>query len=202
MLIGVDFDNTLVCYDELFYRAAVERRLIPPELSPRKELIRDFFRRSGREDDWTMLQGHVYGKAIAEAPPFPGAIEFFAACRSAGAEIRIVSHRTRYPVLGPRHDLHSAAVEWLRANGFFDEERTGLTPARTHFEETRRGKLDRISALGCAWFIDDLPELLSDPEFPGSVRRVLFDPHGTGPAEARFEKIGGWPEAISLLRAG
>ena len=29
MLIGVDFDNTIVCYDGLFHRVAVEQGLIP-----------------------------------------------------------------------------------------------------------------------------------------------------------------------------
>ena len=30
MLIGVDFDNTIVCYDKLFHQLALERSLIPP----------------------------------------------------------------------------------------------------------------------------------------------------------------------------
>ena len=61
MTLGIDFDNTIVGYDQLFHRVAVERRLIPANLPPRKNDVRDFLRSQGREDDWTMLQGYVYG---------------------------------------------------------------------------------------------------------------------------------------------
>ena len=37
MRIGVDFDNTLVCYDGVFHRAALERGLIPSDLAVRQE---------------------------------------------------------------------------------------------------------------------------------------------------------------------
>ena len=40
MRIGVDFDNTIVCYDTLFHRLAVEEGLIPPDIPPRKEIGR------------------------------------------------------------------------------------------------------------------------------------------------------------------
>lgn len=199
MLIGVDFDNTIVCYDELFHRAAVERELIPLELHASKEQIRDHCRSVGRETDWTMLQGHVYGEAISSAPAFPGAIDFFRACRQAGIDVRIVSHRTRYPVLGPKHDLHAVAVEWLKANGFLDDGQTGLGPDQAHFEETRVGKLERISKLRCDCFIDDLPELLADDGFPMDVRRILFDPHKTSKEDLPYERAGNWHDVIELL---
>jgi hypothetical protein len=199
MLIGVDFDNTLVCYDELFYREAVARELVPAELPASKEQIRDYCRRAGRNDDWTLLQGHVYGVAIAEARAFPGALEFFSACRDAGVETRIISHRTRYPALGPKHDLHAAALRWLEINDLLDAGRLDGGSRLAYFEETRRAKLDRIAESRCACFIDDLPELLSSPDFPRGVRRVLFDPHGTCPHDADFERVCTWDEATRLL---
>ena len=59
-MIGVDFDNTIVCYDGVFHRAAVERGLIPPELPVSKGQVRDHLRRLGQEHAWTELQGEVY----------------------------------------------------------------------------------------------------------------------------------------------
>ena len=32
MIIGVDFDNTIVCYDKVFHVAAYEKGLIPADL--------------------------------------------------------------------------------------------------------------------------------------------------------------------------
>ena len=81
MRIGIDFDNTIVCFDTLFHRAAVEKSLIPADLPLSKTSVRDYLRREGREEAWTELQGYVYGVKIHDAAPFPGVLEFFARCR-------------------------------------------------------------------------------------------------------------------------
>ena len=100
MVIGVDFDNTIVCYDELFHRIAVERGLAPADLEPRKNEVRDFLRNAGQEAAWTELQGYVYGPGMAEAPVFSGAIEFFVRAKRSELPIYIISHKTRNPVVG------------------------------------------------------------------------------------------------------
>ena len=56
-----------------------------------------------------------------------------------------------------------------------------------------------VSLTGCDWFIDDLPELLSAPEFPREVRRLLFDPHGSCLATTEFERVRSWDEAAQLF---
>ena len=71
MVLGIDFDNTIVRYDELFHGVAVERGLIPASLPVRKNDVRDFLRQQDRERDWTELQGYVYGPRMAGARPFP-----------------------------------------------------------------------------------------------------------------------------------
>ena len=67
MVIGIDFDNTVVCYDEVFHRAARDWGLIPASFPSGKGRVRDYLRERGRDDDWTRLQGHVYGVTIGEA---------------------------------------------------------------------------------------------------------------------------------------
>lgn len=176
MLIGVDFDNTIVSYDALFHRIAMERGLVPPDLPVNKTAVRDHLRAAGREDVWTAMQGEVYGTRLAEAAPFPGVLDFFRACRERGLPVVIVSHKTRHPFLGPKHDLHAAARAWLTAQGFFDPAGAGLRPEAAFFELTKADKLARIGAAGCTHFIDDLPELLADAAFPAHVARFLFDP--------------------------
>jgi hypothetical protein len=202
MLIGVDFDNTIVCYDEVFYRSALERALISPGMPVTKSSVRNYLRQCDREDDWTELQGYVYGVRIVEATPFPGVIEFFDRCRERGMTLCIISHRTRYPFLGPPHDLHLAAQQWLDDQGFFNPTRIGLLPGQVYFELTKQAKLDRIAELGCDYFIDDLPEFLAEPTFPASVEPILFDPNNSYPADHRFLRGITWTEIEGIISGG
>ena len=61
MRIGIDFDNTIACYDGVFHAAALERGLIPAQLGRDKNSVRDYLNGAGRADDFTELQGYVYG---------------------------------------------------------------------------------------------------------------------------------------------
>ncbi|HEX2113389.1 MAG TPA: hypothetical protein VHM01_03205 [Alphaproteobacteria bacterium] len=199
MRIGIDFDNTLVCYEDAFYRAARERDLIPAEVTPTKNGVRDWLRAAGREDDWTALQGYIYGARMDLAKPFPGVRDFMRAAARAGCEINIVSHKTRYPYRGEKYNLHSAALGWLDAQGFFADKSLRLDRAHVHLELTKDGKLARIGALGCDSFIDDLPELLGEPAFPADTRRVLFDPNDAAPDDPAYARARSWREISSLL---
>lgn len=192
MMIGVDFDNTIVCYDEVFHTVAVEEGLLPPGARMGKGAVRDRLRAAGRDDDWTALQGLVYGARIAAASPYPGVLDFFRGCAAAGVPVCVVSHKTRHPFLGPRHDLHAAAYAWLERYGFFDPAGIGLPADRVFFELTRTGKLARIGAAGCSVFIDDLPEFLAEPGFPADVERILFDPHERCAVPPGCRRLTGW----------
>jgi hypothetical protein len=195
MRIGVDFDNTIVCYDGLIHRVACEAGLISPELPRSKTAVRNHLRDTGREPLWTELQGRIYGARMAEAEPYPGVIEFFLACRHAGIPVSIISHKTRHPILGEPHDLHRAAREWLESMGFFTG--LGLNDGDVFFELTREDKLRRIAAHGCSHFIDDLPDFLLEKAFPPSVERLLFDPNDIYPDEPGILRFRHW----DLLRA-
>jgi len=199
--IGVDFDNTIVCYDEVFHRVARELDLIPVTVRVNKGAVRDHLRKIGREDDWTEMQGYVYGERMRDAQPFPGVLDFFRRMIDQQVPICIISHKTRHPYKGPKYDLHAAAVDWLELQGFFDPVRIGLSRSDVHFELTLAAKLERIGAAGCTHFIDDLPELLSEPAFPKRVERLLFDPAGAHAKETTFERLLSWASAPGLLRA-
>lgn len=195
MLIGVDFDNTIVSYDEAFRLAAAERSLLADGVASTKEEVRDQLRAAGREDDWTELQGYVYGPGMIAARPFAGVQRFFERCREMDVEVAIVSHKTKTPYRGPEYDLHEAARSFLR--------RHELT-APAFFELTKEAKLSRIGTIGCTDFVDDLPEFLIEPGFPGGVRRVLFDPNESETcarvaAEHGLDRVGSWALAESRL---
>lgn len=199
MLVGVDFDNTIACYDDAFYRAALEKKLIPIGIEPTKKGIRDHLREIDREDDWTELQGYIYGARMDLAAPFPGVIEFLGDCVRRGIAPCIISHKTRFPYLGPKYDLHGAALGWLEALGMFDPTGVGLPRGNAFFELTKEEKLARIAAEGCTVFIDDLPEFLAEEKFPHGVERILFDPNDGNMAETRFRRLSSWDGIASHL---
>ncbi|MEW6237348.1 MAG: hypothetical protein AB1656_23805 [Candidatus Omnitrophota bacterium] len=201
ILIGIDFDNTIVCYDGLFHRAAMELGLIPQDVPDSKNEVRDYLRRQGREDDWTELQGRVYGLRMLEAQPYPGVADFFRDCCAWGVKPCIVSFKTRYPVIGPRCDLHQSAQAWLEENGFYEKDGIGLSREQVFFELTLEKKLERIAELGCSWFIDDLPECLRHAQFPSQVKKVLFDPHYLYSSDGDYSIFHSWEEIISSLRS-
>ncbi len=172
MRVGIDFDNTLACSSPVFYRVACERGLVSPDLPPTKEAVQQSLRDQGREAEWTELQGAVYGPRLSEALPFVGAREFVTFCRHQNINVYVISHKTPHAVGGPAYDLHDAGHRWLERHGFYG--RSGLSRQDVFFEPTRPGKLNRIRALGCSHFIDDLEEVFAERAFPEGVKKWLF----------------------------
>lgn len=199
--IGIDFDNTIVCYDTLFRRAALERGLIPADLPSNKGAVRDHLRAAGLEDRWTAMQGEVYGKRMNEALPFPGVLESLARLVRSQIPTFIVSHKTRFPFLGPKYDLHDAALGWMEIQGVFNPAVVGLPRDHVFLELTKQAKLRRIAELRCTHFIDDLPELLGDAEFPRGVARLLFDPNDCHPVQPDCARLTSWRHIPAELLA-
>ena len=191
--IGVDFDNTIVCYDRLFHEAAARRELLDDGVPATKRAIRAHLRAAGRHAEWIELQAEVYGRRMLEAPPFPGSLDLIRRCRAARVPLHVISHKTRFAnIEGPTVDLHDAARSWLALHD--------LPVDIAFFEPTRRHKLRRIAALGCAGFVDDLPEFLADPRFPRGALRILFDPHDEcGDPSTHDERATSWPAIESRL---
>ena len=189
MRIGIDFDNTIACYDGVFRRAAIARGFAPDDIGPSKDAVRDHLRALGRDDLFTELQGHVYGTRMDLAAPYPGAHAFVLEARRRGHALILVSHKTRRPFAGPPYDLHAAARGFLDAHGFVGAPAFG--PSDIHFETTKEAKVARAAALACDVFVDDLPEILSLPGFPPAMRAILFDPDGQHSA-TRFERHASW----------
>ena len=175
MIVGLDFDNTIINYDPVFSKVALEQGLVPPLTPATKVAVRDYLRQQEREEVWTELQGYVYGKRLADAEPFEGVLVFLAGARERGVVVTIISHKTRYPYLGPRYDLHGAARVWIDTE-LRDEQGPLVAEERVLFHETKVEKITSIAAQQCEAYLDDLPEILEDSRFPRRARAILFDP--------------------------
>lgn len=112
-LLGLDFDNTLVCYDKLFKKLAVEKGLIDNSIQANKTAIRNHLCSIKKEGEFTLLQGEVYGKRIKEAEASEGMIEAVKLIINRGIKVAIVSHKTKEPYKGPKYNLHEAALKWI-----------------------------------------------------------------------------------------
>ena len=95
MLIGLDFDNTIVCYDEAIARLADELFDLPPDVPRTKLVLRDFLRRAKREPEWTAFQGALYGPGMAYAEPFEQALETMQALKDMGHSGRFCFSRPK-----------------------------------------------------------------------------------------------------------
>jgi dTDP-4-dehydrorhamnose reductase len=193
-VLGIDLDNTLVCYDELFHTLASERGYIDSRTPRAKRAVRDAMFEAGLDDAWTELQAVAYGTRLAEARPFPGALETLRTLHARGVELRIVSHKTRFPARGEAVDLRARAMQWLIEQKVVDPSRTGIHEGRVYFEDDRAAKAARVRALGCTHFVDDLREFLLGPDFPAEVERYLFDPTGGASGDASVETVRHWDQ--------
>jgi hypothetical protein len=173
--IGIDFDNTIITYDEVFCATAKRRGLIDASFSGRKQAVRDAIRLlPDGEISWQQLQGYIYGRGIAQAKMVEGVERFLRRCRTEQCSVVVVSHKTEYGHYDPdRVNLRQAALDWMTAHGLFKNAR-GSTIESVFFESTRAEKLKRIAALSLTHFIDDLEEVLTDPGFPPNIKRILF----------------------------
>jgi len=200
MRIGFDFDNTIVSYDALFHKVALEQGVVTDAVPVNKLAVRDFLRAADKEDIWTEMQGYVYGARMTEAQAYPDVIEVMRRMKNAGHTLAIMSHKTRHPYLGKQYDLHASARAWIQR--YLSEDGESLIPnEQIFFELTKEEKLARIHHFGCDVFIDDLPEILQAKTFPVETKRFLFDPdqHHNGVNLPEIKIVSSWATFESHL---
>jgi hypothetical protein len=190
--IGIDFDNTIITYDDVFRDSAKQHRLIDRDFSGSKQAVRDAIRRlPDGELAWQRLQGQVYGKGIGGATMVAGVETFLRRCRAEGCAVVVVSHKTEYGHFDlDRVNLRKAALDWMTGQGLLGGD-YGIALADVYFESTRAEKLARIATLSLTHFIDDLEEVLGDPDFPPNVERILFA-DGAHPASPSYISCSTW----------
>jgi hypothetical protein len=201
MRIGIDFDNTIADYDHVFRLAAQREGLVGGAFEGGKQAVRDAILTLDRgEERWRRLQGRIYGAFMHEARPVDGVERFLRAARKAGAELYIISHKTEYGHFDEeRINLRDAARRWMKEYGVLG--RDGVPEENLFFATDRGEKIARIAALACRHFIDDLHEVLREPEFPSAVERHLLWRGGSALPGGPFRAYRHWDEiGDALLR--
>ena len=191
-LLGLDFDNTLVRYDKLFHQIAVEKGLIEHSLPADKIAIRDYLRNKGQDEQFTMLQGEVYGLRILEAEPAEGMLEALKNIKKLNIEMVLISHKTKKPYKGPAYDLRKGALKWLEKYNFFSDSFLSWTLDNINFEETKIQKIGKIQKCQCTHYIDDLEDILA--MIPSNINRIHYSPNKKSNKDSAFERFSSWHE--------
>lgn len=171
MKIGLDFDNTIVCYDNAIRILSKELNL-PLSLNKSKIEIRDYLRIQDRETEWTKFQGELYGPGINFANLYENCKETIKKLNNNQHELFIISHKTKYPYEGVQYNLHKFANNWIEKNISQDI----IKKNKIYFLETLDEKINIINLLQIDIFIDDLPEVINHINFPKYTKGIIFDP--------------------------
>lgn len=198
MIIGIDFDNTIIDYNNLFYTAGLSLGVLPGDVDCPKKSIRKYLIREGREQDWIKIQGLVYGKYIRNAKVMEGFSSFSDLCYNNSWKIFIISHKTRGSIAGENFDLHTPALYWLENNGIYGTDIFGAVRG-VFFESTRSEKIRRINQLNCDIMIDDLAEVLLHPDLSKEIIKILYDPAKRSTPNTEYFIVNKWDQINGII---
>lgn len=185
--LGVDLDNTIICYDEAFRIVGVKVGLLPPSYLGNKREVKSYLlAQSDGQFKWEKLQGLVYGREISSAHIFPGFSRFLDELNKNCIEIVVISHKTRTA----HHDEKNTNLR-LAAKSFLTKElilgKLKVPSKNLIFCSTLNEKVSRINDEKCDVFIDDLERVFDHPAFPKKCRKILF-----GQDSQNYESIDNW----------
>ena len=195
--LGLDFDNTLIDYDEVFYEIANEKNLIPKGIKKTKVEVRRYLKDQGKEELFTLLQGEVYGSRINLAKQSKGMFETIKMLKKKEIELFIVSHKTLHPYAGPKFNLHEAALKWLTQNNFFKPSELDFEKKNIFFELTVENKIKRIESLGITHYIDDLTKILE--LISPTINRIHYNPKAKNSNIDNIFNLRSWTSLPKLL---
>lgn len=193
--IGIDLDNTIADYDEIFINIAKKMEFIETDGFLGKSDVKDIILLSSEGDQrWQKLQGQVYGRWMHKAKLFPGFIAFLWTSIARGNNVYIISHKSIYGHFDvDRIPLRDRAYSWIK-NWLVDTNLPDYFRLNENifFEETRKQKVERINSVGCDLFIDDLNEVFLEPGFPKGTQKILFNKVVPQPNIFEGAKFNSW----------
>ena len=197
MLVGLDFDNTIVCYSKAIEVLSASYLDLPKELGKEKTVIKNYLAEAKRGEEWTQFQGLLYSKGLEYAEPYNDVVDVMQELTDIGCNLCIISHKTKEPFAGPSYDLHTAAAKWidkhLRCRGLVNGDGDVV------FRPTKESKIKEIESRGCDVFLDDLYEILHHCDFPRETRGVLFNPGSNQSVKNALSCVGDWAEFRDLV---
>ena len=177
MIFGIDFDNTIVNYNLAFKKAIKLEKInlsksLDKEKFNSKIQIKNYFLKNNDIDLWKKIQSKVYSKYIFEGYLNIEILKLLKYLDKKKIKFYIVSHKTIYPYIGKKINLHRLSKKWLRSN-LFNVKNNFKKNYKSFFETTKKKKLNKIKLLKITHFIDDLDEILN--LLPDNINKIKFN---------------------------
>ena len=198
MVIGFYFDNTIIDYSNSFKILAKKKKYNKINSNLDKNSLKDFLIKNKKQNEWTIIQGEVYGKYITRAELYKGFIKLFRYLLKKNIKIFIVSHKTKYPYLGKKINLRKEAKKWIQKNIIYKNKIFNFSMKNVYFENSIEKKINRIVKLKCNIFIDDLPQILN--LLPKNIIKFLFNPNAKKKIKENYKTIESWAKFYDLIK--
>jgi len=111
MRVGIDLDNTIINYSKVFLKICNKYNLKINKENPKVKL-KNYIRKNISKEKWTEIQGKVYGKEILTANIFQNFNSFIRFAKRNNIDVTIISHKSKYPILGKKINLHLKALNF------------------------------------------------------------------------------------------
>lgn len=168
-IIGIDFDNTIINYVNVF-KKILRKNKIPFGKKLNKEIFKKKIISKYNENFYTKIQSEIYGKDIIYARKFNDLNKNLNFLQKK-YDLILISHKTKYPILGKKINLRKKAIEWLKKNNLYGSKNI-FYKKNVFFEETIDKKLKKIKKIRCDYFIDDLNLILD--ALPKDIKKIKF----------------------------
>lgn len=201
MHIGIDLDNTIIDYHNLFAERAFSLGYIDYSQKLTKDVVKNKIKElQDGEKKWGILQSEIYSEGIRDASVMIGFPEFVAACQKSRINLSIISHKTKLNPNDPfQRDLKQAAQDWMQTNQFFDSRGFDFNLNQVFFADSIEQKISTIANQQCTHFIDDLLSILLHPDFPENTCKILYFPYLFKKRRESINYSGNWWEISKYL---
>ncbi len=177
MKIGIDFDNTIAIYDELFRIENNKYNFTEYKNSNPKEILkRNLFKKNNGIFLWNKIQGSIYGRQIKNATIAPGFKSFLILAKYLKHEVFIISHKTKYGHFDKKKfNLRTEAIKWMDKNNLFLKNNLLIKKKNIFFCNTKKEKIDKLNSLHLDYFVDDLLKILIDKTLTNKTNKIFFN---------------------------
>jgi hypothetical protein len=197
MIVGFDFDNTIISYEKLFKKIAYKKKLVPKNIKPNKNSVKEYLIKKNKEKEWTILQGEVYGRHIMDAKIHIGVKKIMELLSKNKIKFYIISHKTKFPYLGRKINLHKAAKKWINKNILKNDNSINFSIKDIFFENSIKKKISRINKLKCNIYVDDLPKILE--LLPKDIKKILFTPNHINQPKKSIITMNKWTDFKKII---
>ena len=135
MRIGIDFDNTIANYDQVFQKVAIKHNFVPKKWKGNKKDLKKFVIKTKGEELWKKIQGLVYGRYMQLAKVNQGFEKFLEISKILKTNIFIASHKTKFGHYDKKKILlRKVALNWIKNKNFYRKK--NILKSNIFFEDT------------------------------------------------------------------